>query len=73
MIHEIPFIQICINCISRFRLLNQSEKTVVAERVEDGGEIRYKITDIIGKEDGLGVENLKGGVVFSIFRKYTCS
>ena len=27
--------------------------------IEDGGESRYKITDIIGKDDGLGVENLK--------------
>lgn len=28
-------------------------------KVEDEGETRYKITDIIGKEDGIGVENLK--------------
>lgn len=27
--------------------------------IEDKGESRYKITDIIGKDDGLGVENLK--------------
>lgn len=27
--------------------------------IEDGGESRYRITDIIGKDDGLGVENLK--------------
>ncbi|KAL3270902.1 hypothetical protein HHI36_021411 [Cryptolaemus montrouzieri] len=27
--------------------------------IEDNGESRYKITDIIGKDDGLGVENLK--------------
>lgn len=26
--------------------------------IEDEGESRYKITDIIGKDDGLGVENL---------------
>ena len=25
-----------------------------------GGVSRYRITDIIGKEEGLGVENLKG-------------
>ncbi|XP_013400503.1 acetyl-CoA carboxylase isoform X2 [Lingula anatina] len=34
--------------------------SVRAELVEDEGESRYKIKDIIGKDDGLGVENLKG-------------
>uniref|UniRef100_A0A4W3J4A2 Acetyl-CoA carboxylase 1-like n=1 Tax=Callorhinchus milii TaxID=7868 RepID=A0A4W3J4A2_CALMI len=34
--------------------------SVHCEHVEDKGESRYKITDIIGKEDGLGVENLRG-------------
>lgn len=33
--------------------------TVKASLIEDGGESRYKITDIIGQADGLGVENLK--------------
>ncbi|KAF7283158.1 hypothetical protein GWI33_001223 [Rhynchophorus ferrugineus] len=33
--------------------------SVRAELIDDEGESRYKITDIIGKEDGLGVENLK--------------
>lgn len=33
--------------------------TVKASLIEDAGESRYKITDIIGKDDGLGVENLK--------------
>ncbi|KAK6633678.1 hypothetical protein RUM44_004285 [Polyplax serrata] len=33
-----------------------SVKTVL---IEDEGERRYKITDIIGKDDGLGVENLR--------------
>lgn len=32
----------------------------VTEMIQDEGEIRYKITDIIGKQDGLGVENLRG-------------
>ncbi|ODN03948.1 Acetyl-CoA carboxylase 1 [Orchesella cincta] len=27
--------------------------------IEDEGESRYKLTDIIGKEDGIGVENLR--------------
>ncbi|XP_040280126.1 acetyl-CoA carboxylase 1 [Bufo bufo] len=34
--------------------------SVYCEHVEDEGESRYKITDIIGKEEGLGVENLRG-------------
>nr|QIC50191.1 acetyl-CoA carboxylase 2 [Acipenser sinensis] len=34
--------------------------SVHCEHVEEGGESRYIITDIIGKEDGLGVENLRG-------------
>nr|XP_018903562.1 PREDICTED: acetyl-CoA carboxylase isoform X3 [Bemisia tabaci] len=33
--------------------------SVHAILIEDEGEARYKITDIIGKEDGLGVENLR--------------
>ncbi|KAI4455017.1 acetyl-coa carboxylase isoform a [Holotrichia oblita] len=33
--------------------------SVRAVLIEDEGESRYKITDIIGKEDGLGVENLR--------------
>uniref|UniRef100_A0AAR5PDP7 Acetyl-CoA carboxylase n=1 Tax=Dendroctonus ponderosae TaxID=77166 RepID=A0AAR5PDP7_DENPD len=33
--------------------------SVRAQLIDDEGESRYRITDIIGKEDGLGVENLK--------------
>lgn len=33
--------------------------SVRTELIEDDGEPRYKITDIVGKEDGLGVENLR--------------
>lgn len=36
-----------------------SLNSVKAQLIEDGGESRYKLTDIIGIEDGLGVENLK--------------
>ncbi|XP_015790405.1 acetyl-CoA carboxylase-like isoform X1 [Tetranychus urticae] len=35
------------------------EKSINAELIEDEGEQRYKILDIVGKEEGLGVENLK--------------
>uniref|UniRef100_F7G2P5 Acetyl-CoA carboxylase beta n=1 Tax=Ornithorhynchus anatinus TaxID=9258 RepID=F7G2P5_ORNAN len=37
-----------------------SLNSVHCEHVEEGGESRYVITDIIGKDDGLGVENLRG-------------
>ncbi|XP_078337630.1 acetyl-CoA carboxylase-like isoform X9 [Crassostrea virginica] len=34
--------------------------SVHAELIEDEGEPRYKIIDVIGREEGLGVENLRG-------------
>ncbi|XP_033618279.1 acetyl-CoA carboxylase 2 isoform X1 [Fukomys damarensis] len=37
-----------------------SLNTVHCKHIEEGGESRYVIIDIIGKEDGLGVENIKG-------------
>nr|XP_046243287.1 acetyl-CoA carboxylase isoform X2 [Scatophagus argus] len=37
-----------------------STNAVHCHHVEEGGESRYIITDIIGKNDGLGVENLRG-------------
>lgn len=37
-----------------------STNSVYAEPIEEDGETRYKITDVIGKETGIGVENLKG-------------
>ncbi|MBE3047543.1 hypothetical protein IMZ48_34530, partial [Candidatus Bathyarchaeota archaeon] len=36
------------------------EKSVITEEVVEGGEKRHKIITIIGAEDGLGVECLKG-------------
>lgn len=35
-------------------------KDVITERIDEDGEERYKITTIIGAEDGLGVECLRG-------------
>ncbi|KAI7904359.1 acetyl-CoA carboxylase [Cokeromyces recurvatus] len=35
-------------------------KSVLVKEIQDEGERRLKITDIIGHTDGLGVENLKG-------------
>ncbi|XP_038560546.1 acetyl-CoA carboxylase isoform X4 [Micropterus salmoides] len=40
--------------------LISSTNAVHCHHVEEGGESRYIITDIIGKDDGLGVENLRG-------------
>ncbi|XP_037633326.1 acetyl-CoA carboxylase isoform X2 [Sebastes umbrosus] len=37
-----------------------STNAVHCHHVEEGGESRYIITDVIGKDDGLGVENLRG-------------
>nr|XP_008194740.1 PREDICTED: acetyl-CoA carboxylase isoform X1 [Tribolium castaneum] len=36
-----------------------AQNSVRAVLIEDEGESRYKLTDIIGKDDGLGVENLR--------------
>ncbi|ORX97892.1 acetyl-CoA carboxylase [Basidiobolus meristosporus CBS 931.73] len=37
-----------------------STPVVIAHEIYDEGEVRYKITDIVGEEDGIGVENLRG-------------
>lgn len=36
------------------------DREIIAEQVELDGEVVYKITDVIGTEPDLGVENLKG-------------
>ncbi|KAI9033938.1 acetyl-CoA carboxylase [Phycomyces nitens] len=45
-----------------YLLLKQTNQieSVLVEEVEDEGEKRMKITDIIGQMDGIGVENLRG-------------
>lgn len=42
------------------KLNNVDSKILNAELIEDDSEVRYKINDIYGKENGLGVENLRG-------------
>uniref|UniRef100_A0A8C0X3G9 acetyl-CoA carboxylase n=1 Tax=Castor canadensis TaxID=51338 RepID=A0A8C0X3G9_CASCN len=37
-----------------------SLNAIHCKHVEEAGESRYVVTDIIGKDDGLGVENLRG-------------
>ncbi|KAG2157567.1 acetyl-CoA carboxylase [Suillus clintonianus] len=49
--------------LTRENYLKAQEKAAAAVRtaeLEVNGELRYKITDIIGLQDGLGVESLKG-------------
>ncbi|EFI27362.1 acetyl CoA carboxylase [Coprinopsis cinerea okayama7 len=42
------------------KLKEKSPSSVKVEEIEDQGERRFKITDIIGAQDGLGVESLRG-------------
>jgi len=42
------------------RFVDGQRKDVITEEVHEDGEVRHKITTIIGAEDGLGVECLKG-------------
>ena len=45
-------------------------KSVATEKIVENGEERYKITSIIGAEDGLGVECLKGsGLIAGVTSK----
>ncbi|KAI8067073.1 acetyl-CoA carboxylase [Gongronella butleri] len=42
-------------------LVHQGDaQSLLVEEIEDQGEKRFRITDIIGHTDGLGVENLRG-------------
>lgn len=42
------------------RFEDGARRDVITEKIEEDGEVRYKITTIIGAEDGLGVECLRG-------------
>ena len=42
------------------KLQEKAEGSVRVEDVEEDGELRHRITDVIGLEDGLGVECLEG-------------
>ncbi|KAF2019851.1 hypothetical protein BU24DRAFT_128049 [Aaosphaeria arxii CBS 175.79] len=42
------------------RFVDGKREDVIAEKISVDGEVRYKITTIIGAEDGLGVESLRG-------------
>ncbi|OZJ03120.1 hypothetical protein BZG36_03869 [Bifiguratus adelaidae] len=42
------------------RMQSTGDKTILTEEIQDEGETRHRITDIIGATNGLGVENLRG-------------
>ncbi|QDS69442.1 acetyl-coenzyme-A carboxylase [Venturia effusa] len=42
------------------RFEHDGHKDVITEEIKEDGEIRHKITTIVGAEDGLGVECLRG-------------
>ncbi|KAI9281434.1 acetyl-CoA carboxylase [Umbelopsis sp. AD052] len=41
-------------------LTQNGAPTILTQEIVDDGETRYRITDVIGSTDGLGVENLRG-------------
>ncbi|KAJ1972613.1 acetyl-coenzyme-A carboxylase, partial [Dimargaris cristalligena] len=45
-----------------YQKVNQDPErpSVIAHAIEEAGETRYQVTDIIGLSEGLGVENLRG-------------
>jgi acetyl-CoA carboxylase/biotin carboxylase 1 len=45
---------------NHLRIQEKTPKALKVEEIEDEGERRYRITDLIGLQDGLGVESLKG-------------
>ena len=42
------------------QLEETGQKEAITEKIVENGEVRYKIVAVIGAEDGLGVENLRG-------------
>jgi len=46
---------------ANYALLNsKGENSVLTQKIQEGEETRYMITDIVGLQEGLGVESLKG-------------
>ena len=45
---------------ARDKLNEKNAGSLLTTEVEEDGEVRHKITDIIGTQDGLGVESLRG-------------
>ncbi|TVY68645.1 Acetyl-CoA carboxylase [Lachnellula suecica] len=57
---EAGFKYLWLNSEAKARFEDGKTKDVITEEVTEDGETRHKITTIIGAEDGLGVECLKG-------------
>jgi acetyl-CoA carboxylase/biotin carboxylase 1 len=57
---EAGFKYLYLTADTKKRFEDGKRKDVITEEITEGGETRYKITTIIGAEDGLGVECLKG-------------
>ncbi|KAF4635320.1 hypothetical protein G7Y89_g2785 [Cudoniella acicularis] len=57
---EAGFKYLYLNKDAKKRFEDGKKKDVITEEITEDGETRYKITTIIGAEDGLGVECLKG-------------
>lgn len=57
---EIGFKYLYLSPEHKKRFEDGKIKTVITEKVVEDGEERHKITTVIGAEDGLGVECLKG-------------
>ncbi|KAG8961417.1 acetyl-coenzyme-A carboxylase [Tulasnella sp. 419] len=45
---------------NHFKVNEKGPGSVITEEIQDEGERRFKITDIVGLQDGLGVECLRG-------------
>ncbi|KFZ11673.1 hypothetical protein V501_04616 [Pseudogymnoascus sp. VKM F-4519 (FW-2642)] len=57
---EAGFKYLYLNSEAKARFEDGKSKDVITEEIVEDGETRHKITTIIGAEDGLGVECLKG-------------
>jgi acetyl-CoA carboxylase/biotin carboxylase 1 len=57
---EQGFKYLYLNADAKKRFEDGKTKDVITEEVHEDGETRHKITTIVGAEDGLGVECLKG-------------
>jgi len=57
---EAGFKYLYLNAAAKKRFEDGKRKDVITEEITEDGETRYKITTIVGAEDGLGVECLKG-------------
>jgi acetyl-CoA carboxylase/biotin carboxylase 1 len=57
---ELGFKYLYLDAEAKKRFEDGKTRDVITEEVTEDGETRYKITTIVGAEDGLGVECLKG-------------